>query len=232
MIEISIRGNDLQTLDAAQFPLDSLHRLHLANNPLVCNCSLLWLWQLTTGQTNEIILNKNNNSSGIFKSNTASNIPNNKFNNTISNVLILDINEIACDLYEDSVKISRHIMKNMSSNDIRCPANIVTIISAILSILLILLTGASIIFYVRYTKHKKNVMTERKNKNERIVPQQVNKFELERYLAAQEVQNEYRALRQWELTMKENIEEPDHYENFEDFRFDTRRSQKPHVVYV
>lgn len=74
-------------------------------------------------------------------------------------------------------------------------------------------------------------MSERKNVNEPIVPQQVDKLELERYLAAQAVENEYRALHQWEM-MKEQIEEPDHYEKFDELRFETRRSQKPHVVYV
>lgn len=107
-----------------------------------------------------------------------------------------------------------------------------TIVSAVLSVLLIVVTGLSVLFYMRRMKNRRNAMAERKNVNERIVPQQVDKLELERYLAAQAVENEYRALRQWELTMKEQIEEPDHYEKFDDFRFDTRRSQKPHVVYV
>lgn len=120
----------------------------------------------------------------------------------------------------------------MAADDIKCPAHIVTIVSAVLSVLLIVMTGGSVLYYVRRVKHRKNAMTERKNVNERIVPQQVDKLELERYLAAQEMENEYRALRQWELTMKDQIEEPDHYEKFDEFRYDTRRTQKPHVVYV
>lgn len=148
-------------------------------------------------------------------------------------VLILDVDEITCNLWEDSQKYTRLVMKDMSSGDIKCPAHIVTIVSAILSIFLVLACGISIYIYIKFIKNrKKNAMTERKNVNERIVPQQVDKLELERYLAAQEMENEYRALRQWELTTKEQIEEPDHYEKFDDFRFDTRRTQKPHVVYV
>lgn len=254
LIEISIRGNDLHTLDAAHFPLDRLHRLHLAKNPLVCNCSLLWLWRLTNGQINENddgienvvgvsvaavstnqIDNNNNDDTNLVLSSKAANAHHhhhNLNNGTPNNVLILDVDEIACDLWEDAQRHTRHVMKNMSAGDIKCPAHIVTIVSAVLSVLLIIVTGTSVLFYMRRMKNRRNAMSERKNVNERIVPQQVDKLELERYLAAQAVENEYRALRQWELTMKEQIEEPDHYEKFDDFRFDTRRSQKPHVVYV
>lgn len=277
-MEISIRRNNLYTLDAAHFPLDRLHQLHLANNPLVCNCSLLWLWRLTNGQINEntdatetnggagvsvaavsannIDSSQNGNSNNNINRATdmkvssassasssltaapaapvasASNGPN-LHNSTPNNVLILDVDDIVCDLWEDSHRHTRH-MKNMSAGDIKCPAHIVTIVSAVLSVLLIVVTGTSVLYYMRRMKNRRNAMSERKNVNERIVPQQVDKLELERYLAAQAVENEYRALRQWELTMssKEQIEEPDHYEKFDDFRFDTRRSQKPHVVYV
>lgn len=231
LIEISIRGNDLHTLDAAQFPLDRLHRLRLANNPLVCNCSLLWLWRLTTGQSND---NTDDNIDVAVASSTSaisSNGNGSPYNST-PNTLVLDADEITCDLWEDSKRVSRHIVKSLAASDIKCPAHIVTIVSAVLSILLIVMTGTSVIIYVRRIKRRKKLMAERKNVNERIVPQQVDKLQLERYLAAQEMENEYRALRQWELTMKEHIEEPDHYEKFDDFRFDTRRSQKPHVVYV
>lgn len=265
-MEISIRSNNLHTLDAAHFPLDRLHRLHLANNPLVCNCSLLWLWRLTNGQINENtdasemnggsgsgvsvaavsannIDNSNSDNNNInratdMKVSSASSLTaapasngQNLHNSTPNNVLILDVDDIVCDLWEDSHRHTRH-MKNMSAGDIKCPAHIVTIVSAVLSVLLIVVTGTSVLFYMRRMKNRRNAMSERKNVNERIVPQQVDKLELERYLAAQAVENEYRALRQWELTMKEQIEEPDHYEKFDDFRFDTRRSQKPHVVYV
>lgn len=251
LMEISIRGNDLRTLDAAHFPLDRLHRLRLAKNPLVCNCSLLWLWRLTNGQINENSDGSENSVGVSVAAVSASNIDDTKMptkiassssltsaghnqnllNSTPNNVLYLDVDEIACDLWEDSKRHTRHLMKDMSSGDIKCPAHIVTIVSAVLSVLLIVVTGVSVLYYMRRMKNRRNV-TERKNVNERIVPQQVDKLELERYLAAQAVENEYRALRQWELTMKEQIEEPDHYEKFDDFRFDTRRSQKPHVVYV
>lgn len=43
---VSVRGSALASLDAAHFPLDRLHVLDVADVPLTCNCSLLWLWVL------------------------------------------------------------------------------------------------------------------------------------------------------------------------------------------
>lgn len=43
---VSVRGSALASLDAAHFPLDRLQFLDVADVPLTCNCSLLWLWVL------------------------------------------------------------------------------------------------------------------------------------------------------------------------------------------
>lgn len=164
---------------------------------------------------------------------SASSVAGEPSSSSLTNPLILDKDLIGCDVWEEDVIVQRHILKQMSESEIKCPAHIITIISAVLSVFLVVATGASVLFYMRMVRKKKRLsMTERKNVNERIVPQQVDKLELERYLAAQELQNEYRALRPWELPVKELIEEPDHYERFDDFRYDNRRPNKPHVVYV
>lgn len=223
--------NNLNTLAAAHFPLDRLHRLRLAGNPFVCNCSLLWLWRLTNGQSDQNYDGVESNSSHTKTSSSV-----NYYNsaNTTSNLspLILDTDDIVCDFIdsEDSLRNRRH-MKSMSASEIKCPANVVTIVSGVISIVIIISTGSSILCYLRRMKNRRNAMSERKNVNEPIVPQQVDKLELERYLAAQAVENEYRALHQWEM-MKEQIEEHDHYEKFDELRFETRRSQKPNIVYV
>nr|XP_018904805.1 PREDICTED: slit homolog 1 protein-like [Bemisia tabaci]XP_018904806.1 PREDICTED: slit homolog 1 protein-like [Bemisia tabaci] len=47
---IEMRGNSLRTLDASHFPLDRLKVLDISENPLHCNCSLLWLWVLVRQQ--------------------------------------------------------------------------------------------------------------------------------------------------------------------------------------
>lgn len=223
-------------MEAAHFPLDKLQRLKelkLGGNPFICNCSLLWLWSLTNGQIDSFGNIDGYNKSSIRIGSLSNTNLRKKINNS-SNIspLILDVDDIVCDVLdsEESRGNTRH-MKNMSASDVKCPTSIVTIVGTLLSILIIILVSSSVLCYMHRIKIRKNAMSERKNVNERIVPQKVDKLELERYLAAQAVENEYRALHQWDM-MKEQIEEPDHYEKFDELRFDTRRSQKPHVVYV
>lgn len=209
LLEISMRANNLHTIDAAQFPLDRLHRLYLGDNPFMCNCSLLWLWRLVSGQFETCDPHTTN----------------------LTNVLVLDKNFIGCDIYEETKQ--RRLLRNMSEGEIRCPAHLVTIVCGVMSVLVVLLAGASVLFYMRMVRRKRKMLEERKNVNERIVPQQVDKLELERYLAAQALANEYRALRPWDMPpIKEPIDENDHYEKFDDFPYANQRINKPHVVYV
>jgi hypothetical protein len=46
LVSVSLRGNSLTTVDVSHFPLDRLRVLDVSENPLHCNCSLLWLWTL------------------------------------------------------------------------------------------------------------------------------------------------------------------------------------------
>ncbi|KAK3911654.1 Leucine-rich repeat neuronal protein 2 [Frankliniella fusca] len=50
LARVSVRGSGLASLDAAHFPLDRLQTLDVADVPLTCNCSLLWLWLLCREQ--------------------------------------------------------------------------------------------------------------------------------------------------------------------------------------
>ena len=43
---VSLRRCSLATLQPTHFPVDSLLSLRVGSNPLVCNCSLHWLWNL------------------------------------------------------------------------------------------------------------------------------------------------------------------------------------------
>lgn len=43
---VSFRGNAFETLQYSLLPWDELQTLDVRDNPLVCNCSLLWLWKL------------------------------------------------------------------------------------------------------------------------------------------------------------------------------------------
>uniref|UniRef100_A0A6B2E8Q6 Putative extracellular matrix protein slit n=1 Tax=Phlebotomus kandelakii TaxID=1109342 RepID=A0A6B2E8Q6_9DIPT len=208
LVDVSMRGNGLRTLDAVQFPLDRLRRLQLADNPLECNCSLLWLWRLVHEEETD--------------------------GATDVQSLSLDSEAIGCDV-EDVTRVRRRL-KDMSEGEMECPARLVTIVCAVLTVLLVTMAGVSVVLYVQFARRRKRMAEERKNVNERIVPQQIDKMELERYLQAQALTSEYRTLRPWEIPIKEtDREEPDHYEKFDYFdhrRMPPPKAPTPHVVYV
>lgn len=118
-------------------------------------------------------------------------------------------------------------MKHLSENDIACPTKLITAVCGLVGVLIVGIVCGSIFVYVRRSLRAKKSI-ERRNVNERIVPQPIDKNELERYLAAQEADNEFPCLRQWELTIKDHFEEGDHYEKFDD----PVQTPGRHVAYV
>nr|XP_029712914.1 leucine-rich repeat neuronal protein 3-like [Aedes albopictus] len=260
LVEISMRRNALFRLDAVQFPLDRLHRLRLAGNPLVCNCSLLWLWRLVaeSDPDDEFLLTSAALTSAGFAS------PGGEEEGS-AHPLAIDRDELGCDLYEDGRKI-RRTLRTMTESDLNCPTHVLTVISAVFSILLVLATAASVLYFFRLSKRRKKLLPEHKNANDLIVPQKVDKLELERYLAQQSAASEYRPLRggPWEVTPMlrdvdqyqhqygNPIHEPDHYESFEYYDYQGQKQfnsyhqkpqqqqhqqpkrtlSRPHIVYV
>ncbi|XP_053686127.1 nyctalopin-like [Sabethes cyaneus] len=215
LIDISMRRNALETLDAVHFPLDRLQRLKLAGNPLVCNCSIRWLWRLVTGTVDE------DDSDGVaMVARGGDSLAN------ITTVLMIDKDEIGCDLNEDGL-VTRRTLRNMSEGDINCPAHWITVVGVIGSAVVVLLVMFVVVFYRRKIKQRKKILQERKNVHERIVPQKVDKLELERYLAQQVLANDYRELRPCDMSMRYDSkcstqplhspdpEESDHYENID-----------------
>uniref|UniRef100_A0A2M4CMH2 Putative tartan n=1 Tax=Anopheles darlingi TaxID=43151 RepID=A0A2M4CMH2_ANODA len=185
LIDISMRRNALLTLDAVQFPLDRLQRLKLAGNPLVCNCTIRWLWRLVTGTIDEDDEDDADGVAFLGRPSPDSNI---------TTVLLLDKDEIGCDLNEDGL-VTRRTLRNMSESDINCPAHLATVLSVLLALVLLLLGAGAVLVYRRRARERKKILQERKNVHERIVPQKVDKLELERYLAQQVLSNDYRELR-------------------------------------
>uniref|UniRef100_A0A182WDC4 LRRCT domain-containing protein n=1 Tax=Anopheles minimus TaxID=112268 RepID=A0A182WDC4_9DIPT len=219
LAEISMRRNALIRLDAVHFPLDRLHRLELGGNPLVCNCSLLWLWRLTTGYglheaDFRLIVPAAAAAAALITA--AQSAPVQQEEETIlarthhDGPLYVDRDEIGCDRFEDGHR-TRHLLRAMTESDIDCPTHLVTVISAVLSILLVLATGASVLYVLRLSRRRKQLLADdddprrRSGVTELIVPhpQKVDKLELERYLAQQQsLVHEYRTLRApWELPL-------------------------------
>uniref|UniRef100_A0A182M9N3 LRRCT domain-containing protein n=1 Tax=Anopheles culicifacies TaxID=139723 RepID=A0A182M9N3_9DIPT len=201
LIDISMRRNALLTLDAVQFPLDRLQRLKLAGNPLVCNCTIRWLWRLVTGTLDD---DDGDDPDGVaFLGKSLADHSN------ITTVLLIDKDEIGCDLNEDGL-VTRRTLRNMSEGDINCPAHLVTVLSILLSLLLLSLGAGAAIVYRRKSRERKKILQERKNVHERIVPQKVDKLELERYLAQQVLSNDYRELRPaCDLPVRYDLKYPD-----------------------
>lgn len=206
--DISMRGNGFTTLDAAQFPLDRLSRLHLSENPFTCNCSLLWLWRLMQEEerararpTMAAPLSWTTDFWGdwdFMDSDEDEFWQADRFGWTLTGVsgansgaslVIVDRAEIGCDVVvsKDPVQRVRRQLLNLEEGDIQCPTQMLTMICAILTIFVVLVTCFSIVFYLQFMRRRKKVQEERKNTNERIVPQHVNKLDLERYLTGQQV---------------------------------------------
>ncbi|XP_053677707.1 leucine-rich repeat neuronal protein 3-like [Anopheles nili] len=218
LVEVSMRRNALVRLDAVHFPLDRLHRLELGGNPLVCNCSLLWLWRLATGYglheaDFRLIVPAAAAAAALITA--AQPAPEGDGSSRVplhgGFPLYVDRDEIGCDRYEDGRR-TRHLLRAMTESDIDCPTHLVTVVSAVLSILLVLATGASVLYVLRLSRRRKQLLADEDDPRSRSVgvtelivphPQKVDKLELERYLAQQQsLVHEYRALRApWELPL-------------------------------
>lgn len=189
LIELSLKNNKLYKLDAVQLPLDQLRKLSLADNPFVCNCSLIWLWQLIKS------------SSSITKTSATSSEEPVVMASDGSAGFIIDGTSIGCDIVirndESNNEIIRKKLMEMTEADISCPTHIVTIVSVILTVIFIAIICVSILIVIKCSRtaqlkrrQQKYLTTERQNVGELIIPQKIDKYELERYLAEQQLQHQ------------------------------------------
>lgn len=218
--QIRMRGNALRTIDASQFPLNQLQQLYLADNPLDCNCSLLWLWRLANGVPSE------QSSADVAPAQMAG--PLSLSRNPISQTIVVDKERIACNVWTEKTLTRRVILRDLTANEIECPASASFVVLVALAVLVLLGFTVLLVLYVR--RRKRKWRHDRKNVLERLGPESVGKVEFE-----------YRSPhQQWELPprLKGELDELDHYEQFDDFRYDHRRHIKepplhpPNVVYV
>jgi hypothetical protein len=191
LIELSIKNNKLYQLDSNQLPLEQLRKLSLADNPFACNCSMIWLWQLIKSSS-VVTPNEFNNSESSERDERI---------NNASNLLVLDKENIRCEIAikndDGNMGSIEKRLGDMSEADIKCPTHIVTIISVILTVIFIAIVCVSIIIVIKCSRaaqlkrrQQKYLNSERQNIGELIIPQKIDKYELERYLAEQQLQHQ------------------------------------------
>ncbi|KAG5673694.1 hypothetical protein PVAND_003717 [Polypedilum vanderplanki] len=176
LIELNLNNNKFYQLDAIQIPIDQLKRLSLGDNPFVCNCSLIWLWHLVKLSSEYINSSNSNNKS--------------------SNLFIIDKDKIGCDIIvkggdDNEVKVIRKMLVDMTESEISCPTNLLTMISVILTVIFIGIICISIFVIIKCSNVSRKRQQQQKcfSNSEVMIPQKVDKSELERYLAEQHYQH-------------------------------------------
>ncbi|CAO1426151.1 unnamed protein product [Diamesa serratosioi] len=226
LVELSIKNNKLFQLDAVQLPLDQLKKLSLADNPFVCNCSLIWLWELikSSSSSTEKQTIKKTDSNEINQDVSETNDSEMTTSNG-SNLLNIDKKNIGCDIIikndDNNMKVIRKKLMDMSEADIKCPTHIVTIISVILTVIFIAIICISILIVIKCSRtaqlrrrSQKYMSSERQNIGELIIPQKIDKFELERYLAEQQLQHQQKQQQiQQQYQMNHHTIQPIHATN-------------------
>ncbi|XP_060536867.1 insulin-like growth factor-binding protein complex acid labile subunit, partial [Cylas formicarius] len=145
---ISVRYNSIKTLEASHFPLDQLTELKVGGNPLECNCSMGWLWNLLR----ETEIKAGTNSSHTVETTTPNPIFAKKTND-----LKLDVNDVTCVSPED---LNGKKLIQASQSQMDCSIGWVAIVSVSSTLIFILAIIAGVLFFVPKRKTKKGIEKE------------------------------------------------------------------------
>ncbi|KAJ8918711.1 hypothetical protein NQ315_015031 [Exocentrus adspersus] len=215
---ISVRYNSLQTLEAIHFPVDHLQELRVGGNPLICNCSLGWLWQLIQEYKYKLL-----------KLNGTAHMNGKKTRNTSE--LTLDMSDISCVGPEE---LSGELLVDATKNQMDCSVGWMAAVSVTVTVIFILLVIGGVIYWApkRRSRSNKNDLEiddslrrtvpspPRSRKTEPYDPGQVEKYIIPPPIM---IHNDYRSLPSWDPygTSSMNV-----YEQLNDNR------DRPHIVYV
>ncbi|XP_026471039.1 leucine-rich repeat and immunoglobulin-like domain-containing nogo receptor-interacting protein 3 [Ctenocephalides felis] len=136
---VSVRNCGLKTIEASHFPIDKLQRLQIAGNPLLCNCSLLWLWQLSQPGSHELQIESsaiNASSSSRHQSDTS------------STTLTLDASRALCSGPE---RLQGRALAAVPEYEIRCSAGPLAVAAIVLTIAAALAVIGSVLYYLGCT---------------------------------------------------------------------------------
>ncbi|KAJ8942272.1 hypothetical protein NQ314_010105 [Rhamnusium bicolor] len=216
---ISVRYNNLQTLEAIHFPVDQLHELRVGGNPLNCNCSLGWLWHLIQKYK-----------SNPLKLNETVHVENKKTKINTSD-LILDIGDITCVGPEG---LSSQLLADATRSQLDCSVGWMAAISVTLTLIFSLLVIGGVVYCApkhRSRTNKKelseieetlrrNMPSSHSRKNEPYEPSQIEKYVIS---SPSMIDKEYRSLPPWDPYGASSV---NMYEQLNE------NGVRPHIVYV
>lgn len=217
---VSIRYNKLETLEVTHFPLDQLREIRLAGNPLQCNCSLGWLWQLIklqkakTAQTN------------ATSTHTTKDKP-------TTRDLILDGDEISCEGPEDMKGL---LLSDASKYQMDCSVGWMAAVSVAVTVVFILAVIGGVVYWAptRKSKNNKKDLTNLDTilrrpptcSNGLAEPYEVTHIE-KCMMPPPILHNEYRSLPSWDPYGAHCQSTMNIYETL-----DENTKSRPHIVYV
>lgn len=210
IVHISMRNNALTTVEATHFPLDQLRLLQLGGNPLECNCSLLWLWHLAQDQ----------NKSPIIQSNQTHNIP---------SELHIDSQDIICAGPE--TQLGKRLL-DVSESEINCSYSWIAIMSAVVSILfvVVIITGLILWSPLKKSHLRGKDMSQGSGAHGRAEVYEPPRIEKCIVSAPVSHHHDYRTLSSWEhygSSYGNCMSNMNIYE-----QLDCHLKDRPHIVYV
>lgn len=224
---VSIKNNQLTTLEATHFPLDQLKHLRLGGNPLECNCSLLWLWRLEHDQKK------------FAKSGNKTDKP--------QDGLLIDSDSIRCAGPEP---LKDTLLEETTESQMGCSMGLIATISAVCSVCLVLGTVSVLLYFgpLRRRLRSKHApgagRPEKRELSMGDLPPCTNGTNLmglrglalgyedpriNKYMIGPPLIGDYPVMPHcpWEKYREEDLSVSDIYRHF-----DTAEKTRPHIVYV
>lgn len=226
--QIFMRNNMFESFEATHFPLDQLAVLQIGDNPLHCNCSVMWLWKLVREQRH-----------------SHSSLDSTEIQNTTTEtsrqpveMLLLDVKGIRCSGPES---LSGTLLSNVPESEIRCSPTwmaVATVSGTIMFVIAVILVG---IFYSglmnrctrRHASKGKNYDSAPAYPGDPVTPpnRQLDRDKCEHMMISPPLLSEYQTLPPWDpfSGTKDSI---DLYRQFGYHTGGGPHSSRPHVVYV
>lgn len=218
---ISIKNNQLKTLEATHFPLDQLKHLRLGGNPLECNCSLLWLWRLEHDHK-------------IFAKSA------NKTDNPHG--LVIDSDSIKCAGPEP---LKDTLLEEATESQMGCSMGLIATIFAVCSGCLLLGTVSVLLYFGLRAKHASSDKPEKREISMGDLPQCANgtnmtglrglalgyeEPRINRYMVGPPLIADYPVMPHchWDKYREEDLSVSDIYIR----HFNTAEKTRPHLFYV